>query len=395
MRRDMRFEVPGFGHFPQRDFGFDQFALSRPSLEGVCRRRVKRESNIEFRPRMRVTELIASPDNRGVAGVRFEDTRGTPGSLAADLVVDASGRASPTLRFLEAIGSAKPPTIEIGIDQAYATAVFERPEDAPTDWLFVLHAPTPPGSSRLGIIVPMEGRRWSVSLCVNHGEAPPGDIDGFMAFAKSFRMPTIYNAIRGAKRVGDIARFGMPCSVRRAFDKLDRLPRGLVRSGTRSAASPRSRARGCRWRRRNAAFSPASSSRDDGSATRSIVKGKLSSPKSSRFSKLHGPSLWPTSSIRRRAASGRRTSKRGFNTRTRSCVSRRRTPRRTKSSPRFGRFSSRRAPCANPLTSRVMAMMATTPAARPAFRPGNPALAGSISSEQTMKRSQPSEATWQ
>jgi len=231
MRRDMRFEVPGFGHLPQRDFGFDQFALSRPSLERVCRRRVEREPNIEFRPRMRVTELIASPDNRGVAGVRFEDTSGTPGSLAADLVVDASGRASPTLHFLEAIGSAKPPTIEIGIDQAYATAIFEKPEDAPTDWLFVLHVPTPPGSSRLGIIAPMEGRRWSVSLCVNHGEAPPADIDGFMAFAKSFRMPTIYNAIRGAKRVGDIARFGMPCSVRRAFDNLDRFPRGLVPLG--------------------------------------------------------------------------------------------------------------------------------------------------------------------
>ena len=173
LRRDMRFEVPGFDPLPQRDFGFDQFGLSRPALERVCRRRVEREPNIEFRPRSRVTELIASPDNRGVAGVRFEDTRGTPGSLAADLVVDASGRASPTLRFLEAIGSAKPTAIEIGIDQAYATAVFEKPEDAPTDWLFVVHVPTPPGSSRLGIIMPMEGRRWSVSLCVNHGEAPP------------------------------------------------------------------------------------------------------------------------------------------------------------------------------------------------------------------------------
>jgi 2-polyprenyl-6-methoxyphenol hydroxylase-like FAD-dependent oxidoreductase len=77
----------------------------------------------------------------------------------------------------------------------------------------------------------MEGRRWSVSLCVNHGETPPSDIDGFMAFAKSLRMPTIYNAIRSAKRVGDIARFGMPSSVRRAFDKLDRFPRGLVPLG--------------------------------------------------------------------------------------------------------------------------------------------------------------------
>jgi 2-polyprenyl-6-methoxyphenol hydroxylase-like FAD-dependent oxidoreductase len=231
MRRDMRFEVPGFDPLPYRDLGFDQFALSRPALERVCRRRAEREPNIEFRPRSRVTELIASPDSRGVAGVRFEDTRGTAGSLAADLVVDASGRASPTLRFLEAIGSAKPPTIEIGIDQAYATAIFEKPEDAPTDWLGVLHQPTPPGSSRLGLVMPMEESRWSVSLCVNHGEAPPADIDGFMAFAKSFRMPTIYNAIRGAKRVADIARFGMPCSVRRAFDKLVRFPRGLVTLG--------------------------------------------------------------------------------------------------------------------------------------------------------------------
>ncbi len=231
MPRDIRFEAPGFDPLPRRDLGFDQFGLSRPALERVCRRRLEREPNIEFRPRMRETELTASPDNRSVAGVRFEDTRGTPGSVAADLVVDASGRASPTLRFLDAIGSAKPAEIKIGIDQAYATAVFEKPEDAPTDWLFVLHAPTPPGSSRLGINMPMEGRRWSVSLCVNHGEAPPGDIDGFMAFAKPFRMPTIYNAIRGAKRVGDIARFGMACSVLRAFDRLDRFPRGLVPLG--------------------------------------------------------------------------------------------------------------------------------------------------------------------
>jgi 2-polyprenyl-6-methoxyphenol hydroxylase-like FAD-dependent oxidoreductase len=231
MRREMRFEIPGFDPFPQRDLGFDQFLLSRPALELVCRRRVEREPNIEFRSRTRVTALIASPDNGSAAGVRFEDTRGTLGSVAADLVVDASGRASPTLGFLETISSAKPPTIEIGIDQAYATAVFETPSDAPTDWLGVLHQPTPPGSSRYGILMPMEGRQWSVSLCVNHGETPPGDIDGFMAFAKSLRMPTIYNAIRSAKRVGDIARFGMPCSVRRDFDKLDRFPRGLVPLG--------------------------------------------------------------------------------------------------------------------------------------------------------------------
>jgi hypothetical protein len=81
--------------------------------------------------------------------------------------------------------------IEIGIDQAYATTVFETTDDAPTDWLGVPHQPTLPGSSRLGLVMPMEGSRWSASLCVNHGETPPSDIDGFMAFAKSLRMPKI------------------------------------------------------------------------------------------------------------------------------------------------------------------------------------------------------------
>src|SRR5260370_33486647 len=72
VRRDLRLQAPGFDPFPQRDLGFDQFGLSRPALERICRRRVERERNIEFRPRTRVTELTASPDNGAVAGVRFE-----------------------------------------------------------------------------------------------------------------------------------------------------------------------------------------------------------------------------------------------------------------------------------------------------------------------------------
>ena len=217
LRRDMRLELPGFDPFPQRDLGYDQFALSRPVLERICRHRVEQELNIEIRPRARVTEVIASPDNTRAMGVRFEDVRGAAGSLAADLIVDASGRISLTQGFLEAIGWQKPSTVEIGMDQAYSTLVFEKPEDAPTDWRVVIHAAAAPHSSRHGVLFPMEGGRWSVSLAENHGKAPPGDVDGFMEFLASFRTPTILNAIRGAKRIGDIARFRMPCSVRCAY----------------------------------------------------------------------------------------------------------------------------------------------------------------------------------
>jgi hypothetical protein len=100
------------------------------------------------------------------------------------------------------------------MNQAYSTLVFEEPEDAPTDWRVVIHAAASPHSSRHGVLFPMEGGRWSVSLAENHGKAPPGDIDGFMEFVASCWTPTLHHAIRGAKRVGDIARFRMPCSVR-------------------------------------------------------------------------------------------------------------------------------------------------------------------------------------
>jgi 2-polyprenyl-6-methoxyphenol hydroxylase-like FAD-dependent oxidoreductase len=237
LRRDFRLELPGFDPFPQRDFGYDQFALSRPALERVCRHRVEQEPNVEMRPRARVTEVIASPDNTRAAGVRFEDVRGTAGTLAADLVVDASGRISLTEGFLEAIAWQKPSTIEIGMDQAYSTLVFEKPDDAPTDWLAVIHAPAPPKSSRHGVIFPMEGGRWSASLAEDH-KAPPGDVEGFMEFVASFRTPTIHRAIRDAKRVGDVARFRMPASVRCAYDRLDRFPRGLIPLGDSACRFP-------------------------------------------------------------------------------------------------------------------------------------------------------------
>src|ERR1700722_1957864 len=238
LRRDMRLELPGFDPFPQRDLGYNQFALSRPVLERICRHRVEQELNIEIRPRARVTEVIASPDNTGATGVRFEDVRGAAGSLAADLIVDASGRISLTQGFLEAIGWQKTSTVEIGMDQAYSTLVFEKPEDATTDWRVVLPAAAPRNSSRHGVLFPMEGGRWSVSLAENNGKAPPGDVDGFMEFLASFRMPTIHRALRSAKRIGDIARFRMPCSVRCGYDRLDRFPRGVIPLGDSACRFP-------------------------------------------------------------------------------------------------------------------------------------------------------------
>jgi 2-polyprenyl-6-methoxyphenol hydroxylase-like FAD-dependent oxidoreductase len=63
-----------------------------------------------------------------------------------------------------------------------------------------------------------------------HGEVPTGDAEGFLAYAKGLRTPTIYNAIRNAKRLDGVA-LRLPESVRRHFDSLDSFPCGLLPIG--------------------------------------------------------------------------------------------------------------------------------------------------------------------
>ena len=225
---DIRVERPGYDPFPKRDLGLTALCMSRALIEFVTRRQLARASNVAFRARCRVKELVPAKDGSAVAGVRYEDAEGRQQTMSADLVVEASGRAQLTLAFLASIGAAKPDETEIGIDQAYSSAVFQIPDDAPTGWLGLMHLPGAPQTSRGAFLFPMEETRWIVSLGGNHGDAPPADMEGFMAFAKSLRTPTLYDAVNRARPLGDIARYVLPSSVRRHFERLERFPHGLV-----------------------------------------------------------------------------------------------------------------------------------------------------------------------
>jgi 2-polyprenyl-6-methoxyphenol hydroxylase-like FAD-dependent oxidoreductase len=226
---DVRWERPGYDPFPQRDLGWCAYALSRPAIEHAVRRRVEGLANVRFRQRCRVQELLATPDGATVTGVRCDNGNDTRETLEADLVVDASGRGGPTLALLKSIGRPLPEETTIGVDFGYATAVFAIPDDAPTDWKGVMtFGGQTPQSSRGGLMYPLEGNRWMLGLGGRHGEEPPGDTEGFLAFARELRTPTIYNAIRHAKRLGGVVRYAFPESVLRHFERLETFPRGLL-----------------------------------------------------------------------------------------------------------------------------------------------------------------------
>jgi len=188
-------------------------------------------ANIEVRQRCRVQACVARADGAAVTGVRCRLADGKSTTLDADLVIDASGRGTLTLGLLTSLGWALPEETTIGVDLAYATAVFAIPATAREDWKGVFCFAQVPKTNFAALLLPMEGQRWIVTVGGRHGHAPPGDADGFMACVQQLRTPTIYNAIKHARRLGEIARFQFPASEYRHYEQLEAFPRGLLPIG--------------------------------------------------------------------------------------------------------------------------------------------------------------------
>jgi 2-polyprenyl-6-methoxyphenol hydroxylase-like FAD-dependent oxidoreductase len=227
----LRLEQPGFDPFPQRDLGYSSYFLSRPLLELIVRRRTLQQENIRLYMNSRVIEISATGPDCEVSGVKFEDSDGHAQTLPAKLVVDASGRGSLTLSLLDRLGLPRPEETEIGIDMSYSTLVFDGPMRLPAAANGVLHVPLAPDNSRGAAFFPMEHDRWILSIVSGHGHLTPGDLNGFMSHVDGLRTPTIRDAVAGMTPTGEIARFLLPCSTRRYFERLEQFPSGLVAIG--------------------------------------------------------------------------------------------------------------------------------------------------------------------
>jgi 2-polyprenyl-6-methoxyphenol hydroxylase-like FAD-dependent oxidoreductase len=224
---DLLAERPSIGTMPQRDLGIMAYAMSRPLLELTVRQRAQATANVELRQRCRVQERV----HRGpaVTGVRYLDGDGTSQTVDADLTVDATGRGTLTFALLEATGRAVPGETTLGVDLNYSTAVFAIPEDAPKEWKGVFTLPGPDG--RGALMIPLEGRRWILTVGGRHGVKPPGDEAGFMEYTRQLRTQTIFRAIAQAKRLGEIERFGFSTSTYRHYEKVSDFPAGLLPLG--------------------------------------------------------------------------------------------------------------------------------------------------------------------
>jgi 2-polyprenyl-6-methoxyphenol hydroxylase-like FAD-dependent oxidoreductase len=73
VNQDIREELPDGRPIPQRDFGLTCFALTRPRLEYVLRKRLAEQPNIIIQDGTRVVDVLAEPRGRRIKAVRCED----------------------------------------------------------------------------------------------------------------------------------------------------------------------------------------------------------------------------------------------------------------------------------------------------------------------------------
>jgi 2-polyprenyl-6-methoxyphenol hydroxylase-like FAD-dependent oxidoreductase len=216
----------------------EMVSASRTLLECLVRRRVRTVPNVHFVPEQDVTGLLLD-DHGDVRGATVRDRRrGEVLELTADLVVDASGRGSALPQWLAALGLATPKETVVDGHLGYASRVYETPEDPDRGWKAAYVQAAPPRHTRGGILFPIEGNRWLITLIGGAGDFPSTEENGYLDFARSLRDPLISDAIASAEPVSPIFGFRRTANRRRHYEKTAMPGRLLVIGDSLCAFNP-------------------------------------------------------------------------------------------------------------------------------------------------------------
>ena len=225
-RQELERLFPGFDRLmaargaPDLDFGLDFAALrptgwahretegfrllfaSRNLLEATVRELFRLLPNVTLQERATVTGLIANRTTHlCVTGAQVTPLdAGSPSEMSADLIIDASGRASKAPEWLQALGLEPPEESVVNGHAGYSSRWFQAPEPDrwPRDWWWkgIWIDIKEPDHMRAGVLFPLEQGRWIVTLGGMAKHYPPTDEAGFMHALSTLRSPILAEAVR-------------------------------------------------------------------------------------------------------------------------------------------------------------------------------------------------------
>lgn len=210
--------------------GLRSITLSRPYLELHIRRRVMGLHNVQLLSPCAVRELVTNEDKTQIIGTHMEKRQGEGHAemIAADLIVDASGRGSSTPKWLAGFGYEPPREEEVKIRVGYATRIYKRKPNPAANLQVQMISPTAPEGKRGAFIFPIEEDRWIVTAGGASGHYPPDDEADFVEFIRTLPTSDIFDIISRTEPLTDIITYRYPVSVRRHYEELQRFPNGYL-----------------------------------------------------------------------------------------------------------------------------------------------------------------------
>jgi 2-polyprenyl-6-methoxyphenol hydroxylase-like FAD-dependent oxidoreductase len=203
---------------------------NRPFLEGRVRQRMQAVSNITILDGHAVETLTSTADGERVTGVRVVDRYGgAKAALTASLVVDATGRGSRTPAFLEDLGYDRPHEDELIVHLAYASQPLRIPPGILTERnVGVFPAPGRPTGFTL---VGHENDTWVLTVgAVNSrsGYQAPRGFAEMLSVVEEFGCADAAAAVRAGTPLDEVSYYHVPSNRWRRYDKLRRIPQGLL-----------------------------------------------------------------------------------------------------------------------------------------------------------------------
>lgn len=211
------------------DTGLTVLSQTRGLLDYLIRREISALPAIRHLA-AKVCGLAQDSQGR-VCGVSLQTGEGTRAVLNAALVIDASGRASQSDRWLSQCDFVPPPTETAHPEVRYVSAEFSRSVSAGSDlagWLNLASAPQSHG----GVIAPVENQRWIVTASTRFGDPVPTDEASFRAFFDALGDNRLGPLLRPERRLTEFSRYRVAATrIRRHDLSVKKLPPGYLPVG--------------------------------------------------------------------------------------------------------------------------------------------------------------------
>lgn len=218
---------------------FEALTSTRDLLDWVVRRRLLQLPNVNLLQGCEVKSLRGRAHL--VEGVnlnfRAENRRGASSDfLRSEFVVVATGRNSSAPNWLRELGLPEPETSGVDAHVGYASRMFRRPSQFQSAWRALFIQAAPPAAKRAGILFPVEGNRWFVTLQGGDRDYPPADEAGFLEFARTLRSPLLFEAVKDAEPLTPISSYRATQNKVQHYERLKSWPDRLIVFGDAACA---------------------------------------------------------------------------------------------------------------------------------------------------------------